>query len=277
MRKELAVAEKVFLCNKITTMENTSNIFNNKVKSSIIIGFSIVLTALILGTYFKNRNRNLDSISVIGLGSKDFVSDEILWSCSFATISQDIKTAYTKIINDQKIVSNFFINKGFKPNEFSFGAVNFQKKFREVRTQNINSEMQYEQVFDGYEAKQDITFSAKKNSKLMQRIEEVSSKTSELINSGIELTSNSIQYTYSDLPSLKQSLIEKATKDANERAVKIVNNANGSLGKLKFASMGVFQITGQGSTEEDSYGGNNDTFNKNKTARITVRLEYELD
>ena len=35
---------------------------------------------------------------------------------------------------------------------------------------------------------------------------------SELINSGIELTSNTIQYTYSDLPSLKQSLIENATK-----------------------------------------------------------------
>ncbi len=72
-------------------------------------------------------------------------------------------------------------------------------------------------------------------------------------------------------------IIEKATNDANERAVKIVKTAEGSLGKLKSASMGVFQITGQGSTAEDSYGGNNDTFSKNKTARITVRLEYVLN
>ncbi len=79
------------------------------------------------------------------------------------------------------------------------------------------------------------------------------------------------------MPSLKQSLIENATRDANERANKIVKTANGDLGKLKRATMGVFQITGQGSTEEDSYGGNNDTFSKNKTARITVRLEYNLD
>jgi hypothetical protein len=76
---------------------------------------------------------------------------------------------------------------------------------------------------------------------------------------------------------LKQSLIEKATKDASERANKIVNTADGDLGKLKNASMGVFQITGQGSTEDDSYGGNFDTYSKNKTARITVRLEYELE
>lgn len=252
---------------------------DNKVKSSIIIALAIIITAFILGKAFKNRNENLDSISVIGLGTKDFVSDEILWSGSFSATNLDIKTAYNKIVSDQKIVKDFFISKGFKPDEFNFGAVNFQKKFKEVRSENNENTYQtkYEQVFDGYEATQTITFSAKKNPNLIKRIEEVSSKTSELVNSGIELTSNSIQYTYSDLPSLKQSLIEKATQDANERATKIVNTADGSLGKLKRASMGVFQITGQGSTEDDSYGGINDTYSKNKTARITVRLEYELD
>jgi len=248
-----------------------------KIKSSLIIGVAIIITAWILGKSFQDRNKNLDSISVIGLGTKDFVSDEILWSGSFTTTSMDIKTAYNKIVSDQKTVTDFFISKGFKPNEFSFGAVNFNKKYREIRNENSDNRISYEQVFDGYQATQTITFSAKKNPDLMKRIEEVSSKTSELVNSGIELSSNSIQYTYSDLPSLKQSLIEKATRDANERATKIVKTANGDLGKLKRASMGVFQITGQGSTEEDSYGGINDTFSKNKTARITVRLEYELD
>lgn len=249
------------------------------IKNAIIIGLSVVLTAFILGSAFKNRNENQDSISVIGLGTKDFISDEILWSGSFAANSFDIKTAYGKITADQKIVAAFFISKGFSANEFSFGAVNFQKKFREIRTESNENAYQnkVETIFDGYEATQTISFSAKKNPDLMKRIEGVSSKTSELINSGIELTSNSIQYTFSDLPSLKQSLIENATKDANERAAKIVKTANGSLGKLKKATMGVFQITGQGSTEEDSYGGNNDTYSKNKTARITVRLEYVLD
>jgi hypothetical protein len=249
----------------------------NKISSSIIIGIAIIITAWILGKSFQNRNQNLDSITVIGLGTKDFVSDEILWSGSFTTTSFDIKEAYNKIVSDQKIVSNFFLSKGFKTNEFSFGAVNFQKKFREVRSEGADNQTHYEQVFDGYQATQTISFSAKKNPDLMKRIEEVSSKTSELINSGVELSSNSIQYTFSDLPSLKQSLIEKATKDANERATKIVKTADGDLGKLKRASMGVFQITGQGSTEEDSYGGINDTYSKNKTARITVRLEYELE
>ncbi len=249
----------------------------NQLKSSAVIGIAIIATAFVLGSAFKKRNENLDSISVIGLGTKDFISDEILWNGSFTTRSFDIKEAYNKMVQDQKIVSNYFIGKGFKTTEFTFGAVQFNKKYREQRIEAEQGGTKYEQIFDGYEATQTISFSAKKNKDLMQRIEAVSSKTAELINSGIELSSNSIQYTYSDLSSLKQSLIENATKDAYQRAEKIVNTADGDLGKLKTASMGVFQITGQGSTQEDSYGGNNDTFSKSKTARITVRLEYELE
>ena len=52
----------------------------SKIKSTIIIGIAIIVTAFILGQSFKKRNENLDSISVIGLGTKDFVSDEILWA-----------------------------------------------------------------------------------------------------------------------------------------------------------------------------------------------------
>jgi len=248
-----------------------------RIKSTLIISLALIIIAFVLGGAFKNRNENLDSISVIGLGTKDFVSDEILWSANFTVKSMDIKEAYSKIISDQKIIADFFIRKGFKSNEFTFAAINFTKKFREVKTERTDNTFQYEQVFDGYEASQTITFSAKKNPDLMKRIEDVSNKTSELINSGIELTSNTTQYTYSGLSSLKQSLIEKATKDANERASKIVKTASGKLGKLKTASMGVFQITGQGSTEEDSYGGINDIYSKNKTARITVRLGYQLN
>ena len=130
----------------------------NKISSSVIIGVAIIITAWILGRSFQNRNQNLDSITVIGLGTKDFVSDEILWSGSFTTTSFDIKTAYNKIVSDQKIVSDFFLGKGFKASEFTFGAVNFQKKFREVRSENSDNQTRYEQVFDGHLELRNLNF-----------------------------------------------------------------------------------------------------------------------
>ncbi|MES2431902.1 MAG: SIMPL domain-containing protein [Bacteroidota bacterium] len=244
---------------------------------SLIIGIAIIFTAVILGKAFKNRNANDDSISVTGLGTKDFESDEIYWSGSFNTKAMEAKDAYNLINTDKEKVKAFFISKGFKQGEFTFGGVNFEKSYRTITIEKNEYNTKTEQVFDGYTATQTIAFSSKKNPELMKKIENVIDQTAELINSGIQFNANSVQYTYSDLPSLKHNLIENGSKDARERAEKIVKTGKGSLGKLKDASMGVFQITGKGSVEEDSYGGNNDTYSKEKTARITVRLTYELE
>ena len=76
---------------------------------------------------------------------------------------------------------------------------------------------------------------------------------------------------------LKIEMIAEATKDAQIRASQIADNAGGSLGKLKRADMGVFQIVAQNSSEEYSWGGSFNTSSKRKTASITVRLEYAAD
>lgn len=253
-------------------MENNQNLLK-----ALIIAIAIILSTFIFKSAVKNRNANEDTISVTGLGTVDFISDEINWSGSFDVVAPDAKTAYNTIVADRKKVRDFFISKGFKDNEFVFGGAEVNKKYRDVSYETSNGGVRYESVFDGYLATQTISFYSKKNDALMSKIEKVKQETAELINLGIEFTSNETQYTYSDLPSLKHNLIESATKDARERAEKIVKNGNGSLDKLKSASMGVFQITGRDSNEDYSYGGINDTYSKEKSARITVRLTYILD
>lgn len=248
----------------------------NIIKATIT-GLAIIITAAIIGGAFKNRNAAEDSISVVGLGTHDFESDEIYWSGSFRVKAQSAKEAYSSINADREKIRDFFISKGFKESEFTFGGVSFSKSYRQIIIETKGDETRSENVFDGYIATQMVSFSSIKNPELMKKIEFVVDKTAELINSGIEFDGNALQYTYSDLPSLKHDLIEKATQDASERAQKIVGKASGKIGKLKEASMGVFQITGKGSVEEDSYGGNFDTYNKLKTARITVRLTYMLN
>lgn len=243
----------------------------------VITGIAIIVTAIILGAAFKNRNATQDSISVVGLGTRDFESDEIYWSGKYNAKAMIAKDAYNMIKADREKVKDFFVSKGFKLNEFNFGGVNFEKSYRTITLERNGEVTKTEQIFDGYTATQSISFGSRKDFALMKKIENVVDQTSELINSGIEFVGDPVQYTYSDLASLKHNLIEKASQDAKERSQKIVNTANGRLGKLKDASMGVFQITGKGSIEEDSYGGNNDTYSKNKTARITVRLTYTLD
>jgi uncharacterized protein len=249
---------------------------NTSIIKHSIIGASIALSALLLGQAIKNRNVSQDSISVTGLGSKNFVSDEIQFNGSYSCKAMDAKEAYSKIQADHDKVLSFFKAKGFTTDQIVFSGITLNKEYKTMRYEKEDGSTRSEEIFDGYSSQQSVTLSAQQNPSLMGKIEKVSNETSELINDGIELNINPLQYTYSQLPALKHSLIESASKDASDRAQKITKSGGGNIGKLKNASMGVFQITGTGDNSEDSYGGNNDTYSKNKTARITVRLEYNL-
>ena len=105
----------------------------------------------------------------------------------------------------------------------------------------------------------------------------MSREVTELINSGIEFNSSEPRYYYTKLAELKLEMLAAATADAKSRAERIAKNAGGGLGSLRNAAMGIFQITGQNSNEEYSYGGNFNTSSKNKTASITARLEFGID
>ena len=72
-------------------------------------------------------------------------------------------------------------------------------------------------------------------------------------------------------------MISKATEDARLRAEKIAEFSGGKLGKIVSAKMGVFQITGQNSNEDYSWGGTFNTSSKEKTASITMKLVYDID
>ena len=71
-------------------------------------------------------------------------------------------------------------------------------------------------------------------------------------------------------------MISKATEDARLRAEKIAEFSGGKLGELQSARMGIFQITAQNSAEDYSWGGTFNTTSKNKTASITMKLEYSV-
>ena len=83
------------------------------------------------------------------------------------------------------------------------------------------------------------------------------------------------RYYYTKLADLKHEMIKKATEDARQRAEIIAAESGGSLGELRDARMGVFQITGQYSDEDYSWGGSFNTADKEKTATITINLTYE--
>src|ERR1035438_20010 len=237
--------------------------------NTIVISFAIIITASILaGGWVKSHKKLNNTIYVTGLAARDFQSDLIVWNCSFSRKSMSIKDAYKLLKKDADNIKSYLLKKGVNEKELVLTSVNIHRDFRTEVTGNIKN-----QVFDGFSLTQDV----KIESKDVAKIENVSREVTELIDLDIELNSSEPIYLYTKLAELKIEMIAKATQDARTRAEQIAINAGSKLTDLKTANMGVFQITGQNSAEEFSYGGTFNTSSKYKTASITVRLEFGID
>jgi uncharacterized protein len=234
----------------------------------VIIGLAIVLTGFLLARAWTKSHERRTSISVTGLASKDFTSDLIVWEVVFIRKSMDLKEAYASLKKDAEQVRQYLLSKGIKESDMVLSAVDIDKQYETVHDKNDNSR----QEFTGYMLKQSFQVESKE----VDKVEALSRQVTELIDSGIELYSGSPRYYYTQLAQLKITMLAEASKDARERAVKISENAGGSIGELKKADMGVFQITAPNSTEEYSWGGTLNTSSKRKTASITVKLEFSV-
>lgn len=237
---------------------------------SLIITFSVIITGFILGNSYLSKGKADPTISVTGLGETTFDSDLIVWRANFSRKNILLKDAYTELNADLKKVKDYLSKKGIDSKNIVFEAAAIEKEFDNEYDQNGNIR---NSVFSGYV----LTQSMKIQSKNVDLIEETSRKVSELIDAGIMLNSMAPEYYYTKLAALKLSMIEKATKDAYNRAIKIAENGGGSLGDMKSADMGVFQIIGENSSEAFESGGSFNTSSKRKTANITMRLKYEID
>ena len=238
--------------------------------TALIFGLSIVISAYLLGNSIMNRNKADGTISVTGLGKADFTSDLIVWEGSFSKESSNLQQAYSDLENDKKIISEYLLSKGITDKELVFNAVSSRKNTRGKYTGDgkyIGEE------FLGYV----LTQTLQVDSKDVEKVEKISREITELLNKGIQFYSQAPRYYYTQLADLKIEMISKATADAKTRAEKIAEHSGGTLGDLISAKMGIFQITGQNSNEDYSWGGTYNTSSKEKTASITIKLDYEVD
>ena len=236
----------------------------------LIAAIGLIIAAFLLGDAIKNRNQSEKVIQVTGLGETDFTSDLIVWEGSFSQNNYDLQQAYSDLNRSKQIVSKYLTGKGIAQDKIIFSAVTSVKNTRPIYGANGNYSGE---EFTGYLLTQEF----KVESNEVDKIEKISREVTELLNQDIELFSNPPRYYNTKLSDLKIDLMAKATQDAKLRAETIAKNAGNGLGKLKRAEMGIFQITGQNSDEDYSWGGTFNTKDRDKTASITIKLTYGID
>ena len=233
-----------------------------------ILSPTLIIIALILGLSFKTAIERSSNISVTGSAKRDFISDTIVWESIFSTKKMELKDAYNQLDKDREIITEYLISNNISKSEFVFSAIDISKHFENI-TDSDGIRMR---EFKGFVLKQTV----KIESNAVDKIELISRDITSLIDSGVQIQSQSPYYFYSKLSDLKIDMIAEATEDAKLRASKIASSSGSSLGNLLNAKMGVFQIIATNSTENYSWGGTHNKTSKHKTATVTMKLSYDI-
>lgn len=232
-----------------------------------IVSLASIIAVMILGRSYNYKYKQNEVISVTGAADTNFVSDLCVWTGSFTRTSFDMQQAYNSLKTDEKIVKSYLQGKGLSEKELNTSSISTEKLF----DYNYDADgRQTGTTFRGYKLSESITI----ESTDLNKVDKISREITELIQQGVELNSSAPNYYYTKLGELKIDLLAKASEDGTKRAETIAKNAGSKKGDLKKATMGVFQITGQNENEDFSYGGAFNTTSINKTATITVKMDF---
>ena len=238
--------------------------------TAIILAAALIISVFIAAAALRYKFRSPETITVTGLAETSFTSDQIVWQGSFSRTGYELKTAYAAVKADEATIRQYLKSSGIPDSAVVFSSIDVQRLYQ---TQYDDAGRDRGQVFNGFSLRESVTVSSTN----IPVVEKLSREITGLLEQGIELNSTAPSYYYSKLNELKIDLLAKAAADAKLRAETIAKNSDASLGNIRKANMGVFQITGKNENEDYSYGGVFNTSSKDKKATITLKTDYAVN
>ncbi|MFZ5633309.1 MAG: SIMPL domain-containing protein [Bacillota bacterium] len=233
------------------------------VVTAAIIAAAMIICTLIASNTVNNFSRSKNTITVTGAAKKQITSDLIVWRGVFSAQSARLPEAYARLNQDLLKVKSYLQQKGIPEKDIVVSSINTME-VRKFEEKGMPSN-----IIEGYR----LTQSVEITSSQVDKIEEISRASTELINQGVQFQSQPPMYFYTKLNDLKVDMLGEASKDARRRAEMLVENSGGKIGALRSSRMGVFQITPLYSNEISDYG-INDTSSKEKEITAVVNVEF---
>ena len=208
--------------------------------SALVLGVFILLGLAALGYLlgdaairFKEFER---SVTVKGLSEQEYPADVVIWPIQFTLASNELAALYTNLEDNTARIRTFLLDAGLEAAEITVSAPLITDK----SAQSYGGAQQPE---FRYSAQQTVTV----YSDNVERVRGVMSRLVDLGKQGIALTGGGYQeqteYLFTRLNEVKPAMIEAATTQAREVALKFAQDSNSRLGKIKRASQGQFTIS----------------------------------
>jgi len=207
-------------------------------------------------------------IEVTGSARKNVRADLVVWQASFSTEAPTLLEAQQNLKGDRAKIEGWLAAKGVK--EFRVMPVQIHDITAQHSARKGGEETSTERRV-GYRLSQALVV----RSPEVERIPQLGSEATELIEQGVSFVSESFAFIYTPVAEAKIEMMAEATRDARARAEQIAAHGGRELRQLQTARMGVVQINPLYSSAT-SWEGNNDTKSLDKTITATVSATFAL-
>jgi len=230
-----------------------------------IAAATIVSTAILSRGLLQMKKFTSEVISVTGSAEKKIVSDYIVWKSEFSRRAAEMTVAYESLSEDLKNIKDYLLSKGIRDDEIIVSQIKTRTLYRKNEKGHNTNEI------EAYALSQNIEV----RSYDVEKVSKISRESTELIMQDIQFISSAPQYFYTKLAELKIEMLAIASEDAKERADKMAASTGSSIGVMRKARMGIFQITPVNSYDVSWYG-KNDTTSYDKKVMAVVNVDFAI-
>ena len=256
-------------------MNSIKELFKNNVVTACVLGGVVIIIATsILSGGVKAVGQN-NTISVTGTAEKMVDSDAGKWTFAITKQADPNQLTYvsSEIRTQQSIVSKYLISKGVEEKQITIQPL----------VSNVVCQSQNQVMYDASGRQQcsgSYTYTLAQTiiveSDNVELAKDLSLNAPQALSPrGISIQTTQVDFFYTKLNDLRVALLEEAAKNAKERAVAIAKSTGDSIGGVRNASQGVFQVTQKNSTDVTDYG-SYDTSTIEKKVTAIVRASFEV-
>ena len=227
------------------------------VKNYFFLSIAIVIASIVLGVSAIVATQPKASVLVRGLAQREVDANLAIWRMSYSLGSNELAALQSEINTKNAVITEFLLAHGLSSDDFSVLPASITNTSLDMYSDK--SRISYTFI---------ATATTLVRTSKIKELQAAFKDSQTLISSGIAILQdfdNKINYEFTALNEIKPAMVEEATKNAREVAVKFSKDSNSQVGKIKNASQGVFSI-------ENASGGLEDK----KRVRVVTQIEYFL-
>ena len=197
-------------------------------------------------------------VAVKGLAEREVEANIAIWPISFSEANNDLAQLYFEIEGKSALIVKFLSKNGFSTDEITISQPSIVD--RQAQNYGDASRIQFR-----FTAATTITV----YSTNVSLVRETMKKMVELGKEGIAISGqdyqNKTEFLFTELNKIKPEMIEEATNNAREVALKFSKDSKSKLGKIKRATQGQFSINDRDTSTQYI-----------KKVRVVSTIEYYL-